>query len=88
MIQPNPLTHSTPEEQGVPSSAILAFVQAAEDTVDALHSLILLRHGCRIAQGWWAPYAPEHPHVLFSLSKSFTSTAVGLAVAEGRLSAA
>jgi len=32
------------------------------------------------------PYAAETPHVLYSLSKSFTSTAVGLAVAEGKLS--
>jgi CubicO group peptidase (beta-lactamase class C family) len=82
----NPLPFSIPEAQGIPSSAILAFVQAAEEKLDALHSLILLRHGCRVAQGWWAPYAPEHPHMLFSLSKSFTSTAVGLAVAEGLLS--
>jgi CubicO group peptidase (beta-lactamase class C family) len=51
-----------------------------------LHSLILQRHGVRVAQGWWTPYGPQHPHQLFSLTKSFTSTAVGLAVAEGRLS--
>ena len=47
---------------------------------------MLLRHGQVVAEGWWAPYAPERPHMLFSLSKSFTSTAIGLAVAEGRLS--
>jgi CubicO group peptidase (beta-lactamase class C family) len=47
---------------------------------------MLLRHGTVIAEGWWHPYRPETPHMLFSLSKSFTSTAVGLAVAEGRLS--
>ena len=39
-----------------------------------------------IAEGWWAPYDAEHNHVLYSLSKSFTSTAVGFAVAEGKLS--
>ncbi|MEZ4581076.1 MAG: serine hydrolase, partial [Caldilineaceae bacterium] len=38
-----------------------------------------------MAEGWWAPYAPDRIHLLYSLSKSFTSTAVGLAVAEGRL---
>src|SRR5262249_15164444 len=36
--------------------------------------------------GWWTPYAPELRHTMYSMSKSFTSTAVGLAVAEGRLS--
>ena len=39
-----------------------------------------------MAEGWWAPYRPEFIHTLFSLSKSFTSTAVGLAVHEGQLS--
>lgn len=36
--------------------------------------------------GWWKPEAAEKPHVLHSLSMSFCSTAVGLAVAEGKLS--
>ena len=47
---------------------------------------MILRHGKVIAEGWWSPYRRHDPHMLFSLSKSFTSTAVGLAVAEGRLS--
>ena len=54
-------------------------------TVHDLHSFMLLRHGQVVARGWWSPYAAQRPHMLFSLSKSFTSTAVGLAVAEGRL---
>ncbi|MEP7291588.1 MAG: serine hydrolase, partial [Chloroflexota bacterium] len=49
-------------------------------------SLMLLRHGSVVAEGWWSPYRPERPHMLFSLSKSFTSSAVGLAVSEKRLS--
>jgi CubicO group peptidase (beta-lactamase class C family) len=79
------LPRSTPEAEGVPSSALLAFLDAAT-TIHDLHSIMLLRHGQVVAEGWWYPYAPECPHVLFSLSKSFTSSAVGLAVAEGRLS--
>lgn len=77
---------SRPEAQGVSSQAILNFVQAAEEQVDALHSFMLLRHGKIISQGWWSPYNSASPHMLYSLSKSFTSTAIGLAVAEGRLS--
>jgi CubicO group peptidase (beta-lactamase class C family) len=79
------MTYSPPEAQGIPSSALLALLSAAERSLDSLHSLILLRGGHTVAAGWWAPYAPDRPHELFSLSKSFTSTAVGLAVAEGRL---
>src|SRR5262250_809160 len=47
---------------------------------------MLLRHGHVVAEGWWSPYDAQSPHVLFSLSKSFTSTAVGLAISEGKLS--
>lgn len=80
------LPHSTPEAQGIASTAILAFLDAAARDRVGLHSLMLVRHGHVVAAGWWAPYAPTLPHVLFSLSKSFTSTAVGLAVSEGLLS--
>ena len=80
------LPRSTPEAQGVSSSAIAAFVEQIKQSVDSLHSFMLLRHGTVVAETWWRPYRPESPHMLFSLSKSFTSTAVGLAAAEGRLS--
>lgn len=81
----NLLLRSTPEEQGISSQAVLDFVNEAEKNIHELHSLMLLRHGRVVAEGWWSPYKPELPHMLWSLSKSFTSTAVGLAVAEGRL---
>ena len=80
------LPRSQPEAQGVSSSAVLAFVEEAEKKIDSLHSFMLVRHGHVVAEGWWSPYAAESPHALYSLSKSFTSTAVGLAIAEGKLS--
>jgi CubicO group peptidase (beta-lactamase class C family) len=80
-----PLPRSTPEEQGVSSSAILDFITAADANVEHMHGFVLVRHGHVVAEGWWTPYAAETRHALFSLSKSFTSTAVGLAVAEGKL---
>jgi hypothetical protein len=79
------LPRSAPEAQGISSTAIAAFVKAAEGIHD-LHSFMLLRHGVVVAEGWWHPYQANRRHMLFSLSKSFTSTAVGLAVSEGRLS--
>lgn len=80
------LPRSTPEQQGVTSAGVLDFVQALDRQINEMHSFMLLRHGCVVAEGWWSPYGREYPHMLFSLSKSFTSTAVGLAVAEGRFS--
>ena len=51
----------------------------------ALHSLMILRRGRVVAEGWWSPYRPDDMHLVYSISKSFTSTALGFALAEGRL---
>jgi CubicO group peptidase (beta-lactamase class C family) len=82
----NSLPRSTPEKQGVSSAALLDFVTNADLKLDAPHSFMLVRHGHVVAEGWWGPYAAQTPHQMFSLSKSFTSTAVGLAISEGKLS--
>ena len=83
--KPFAFPRSAPEAQGVSSAAVLALVEAL-DSIDAMNSFMLVRHGQVIAEGWWTPYAAQDRHELYSLSKSFTSTAVGLAVAEGKLS--
>jgi len=86
-IQTDVLSRSTPEAEGISSGAILNFIEAAEkEQPDALHSVMILRHGKIVAEGWWDPYTPESPHLLYSLSKSFTSTAIGIAVGEGLVS--
>jgi CubicO group peptidase (beta-lactamase class C family) len=79
------LPRSTPEAEGVSSAGILAFLEAVRQSKHELHSFMLVRHGRVVAEGWWSPYGPEFNHSLYSLSKSFTSTAVGFAVKEGRL---
>ncbi|GHO77475.1 hypothetical protein KSD_52460 [Ktedonobacter sp. SOSP1-85] len=82
------LKRSSPEAEGIPSSAVLDFIRAIEQhthPLDAVQGFMLLRHGNVAAEGWWTPYGPQSPHSLYSLSKSFTSTGIGLAVAEGLL---
>lgn len=80
------LSRSTPESQGVSAQGILDFLAAVEREKFELHSLMILRHGQVVAEGWWDPYGPDLVHTMYSMSKSFTSTAVGFAVAEKRLS--
>ena len=84
-IQPGFPT-STPEEEGLSAQVILDFIETLEKEIDAVHSFMILRHGKRIAAGWWDPYDAQTPHLMHSLSKSFTSTAIGLASGEGKLS--
>jgi CubicO group peptidase (beta-lactamase class C family) len=81
------LPRSTPAAEAMSAAGIDAFLDAVEaDPVIALHSLMIIRHGRVIAEGWWSPYRPDDVHLLYSVSKSFTSTALGFAVAEGLLS--
>jgi CubicO group peptidase (beta-lactamase class C family) len=82
----NDLPRTSPEQQGIASSTILRLVEALEVQIKEIHSFMLLRHGSVVAEGWWSPYADEYPHMVFSLSKSFTSTAVGLALSENYFS--
>ena len=82
----SPLPRATPESQGVSSEKLKEFIESLHAKVNTMHSVMVVRHGHVIAEGWWAPQTPETRHLLWSLSKSFTSTAVGLAIAEGKLS--
>ncbi|MCK8058486.1 MULTISPECIES: serine hydrolase [unclassified Fusibacter] len=80
-----------PEEQGVSSTALVKLIegmkrQMAEKEDYAFHSVMILRHGKVIAEGSFAPFEQAQAHLMFSLSKSFTSTAIGISVEEGLLS--
>ncbi|KGE16873.1 serine hydrolase domain-containing protein [Paenibacillus wynnii] len=80
------LPRSNPEAQGISSEAIINFLTTIHSNKLELHSFMILRHGHVVAEGWWSPYKSTLPHMLFSLSKSFTSTAIGIAVSENLLS--
>ena len=80
------LPRSTPESEGVSSSGIIEFLNAVDTAGRVeLHSFMFLRHGKVIAEGWWKPYGPDYKHLLYSASKTFTATGIGLAVSEKRL---
>ena len=81
-----PLISSAPAAEGVDASGVQAFVDGLEAAAEIEpHSLMIVRHDRLVAAGWWAPYTPDRLHLLYSLSKSFTSTAAGLALGEGLL---
>ena len=77
------LEHCTPEQVGVKSSAITAFINEINENNLGLQSFTVVRHDKVCAQGFFKPYNKDIPHVLYSMSKSVTSTAVGFAVSEG-----
>ena len=78
---------ASPESQGISSDAILKWIEACEIAATNgqlkgfMHGFVIVRHGKTIAEGTWAPYDTlTRPHMLYSHSKSFTSTAVGFLV--------
>ena len=90
------LPRSTPEAQGIRSSGLIALLEAIDSSnqrepgdwqkvTPEFHSLMIVRNGHVVAEGWWQPYGPDMNHALFSLSKSFTSTAIGFGIQEGLL---
>lgn len=86
MTVKQPFPRATPESQGIPSMAIESFVNNAERGGYELHSIMVLRHGKVCAEGWWKPYGPDKVHNVHSYTKSFLSTALGIVVAQGKLS--
>ena len=77
---------ASPESQGVLSDRIVDWIEANEAAFDAMHGFVIRRHGRVIAEGTWAPFDTlNKPHMLYSHSKSFTSTAVGFLVDDGKL---
>ena len=75
---------SMPSEQGVDPAGVAGFIDALEASpgIEA-HSVIVIRHRNVVAAGAWWPYRLDRAGLLYSLSKSFTSTALGIAVGDG-----
>lgn len=82
----DPLPRTSPEAQGVRSSAVAGFLAAlaGDDTLDP-HSVLVLRHGAVIGEGGYGAYDPKYWHVTHSACKSITGLAVGMLVDDGRL---
>lgn len=79
------LPRSTPEAEGISSAAIQQYIEKIDPKRHELHSYMLIRHGKVVSEAWWKPYAADKVHSMYSVSKSWTSTAIGFAVAEKRL---
>ena len=84
--QTNELLRSTPEEQGVPSKALVALFDSLHALpLTDMHAVVVMRHGKVIGEMYPKPYAPEYRHTMYSCSKTFVGIAVGLAIEDNRL---
>lgn len=65
--------------------AMTRYMQALADSGQNVQSIMVVQHGKVVAECWRGGARPDKPHRMWSVSKAFTSAAVGFAVAEGRL---
>lgn len=77
--------NGTPEEVGISSEDISALIKQLHDDGIYMHSLLIIRHGKLVAEGYYAPFTRDTKHRIYSISKSFTSGAIGLLVDEGKV---
>lgn len=80
------LPRATPASRGTDPAIILAMLDEIERHDLELHSLLVWQDGALITSAYWAPYSLARPHMMHSVTKSFTSMAAGLAVSDGLLS--
>lgn len=77
---------ATPESQGINSDDITDFLNAIDKKRISINNFTILRHGKIVAEGSFTPYKTDYPQMLFSMSKSIVSTAIGMLIDEGKLS--
>ena len=61
------------------------YLRAVKKADQDLHSIMILQHGKVVKEQWLGEGDRHTPHILNSVSKTFTATAIGFAVAEGKL---
>ena len=75
----------TPETENVSSAGLIKYLDALKESGMEFHSIMIVRHGKVVSEGWWKPAKADSLHVMHSVSKSFTSSAIGFAVTENLL---
>ena len=73
----------TPEEVGVSSKTLSEFIDRCLELNKEIHSFMVIRNNKIACEVYREPFNKESNHMMYSVSKSFTSTAIGFAIDEG-----
>lgn len=82
----SPLPRASLADVGIDPRGVLNFIGAQESAGQDTTSFVLIRGGRVCAEAHWRPYGPEDCRHVYSVTKSFTSAAIGMAVEAGALS--
>jgi CubicO group peptidase (beta-lactamase class C family) len=76
---------SSPEEQGMDGEKLAEILAAVQDRGLKLHSLLVIRNGYLVSETYFGSYKQNNRHELYSCTKSFVSTLIGIALDKGYL---
>jgi CubicO group peptidase (beta-lactamase class C family) len=71
---------STPEQQGMDSELLGNMLAAIHEEGLNLHSLLIVRNGYLVVEAYFYPFQRDTKHELYSCTKSFISTLIGIAI--------
>lgn len=80
------MNRGTCSENAINPKAVYDFIKHCENNNLGINSFMLIKGSTVVSEGYHSPYTNEDIHVLYSLSKSITATALGFAVDEGKIS--
>jgi CubicO group peptidase (beta-lactamase class C family) len=76
---------ASPEQQGFDSAEIAVVIEEIDSKELPVDSLQVARNGALVLDAYFYPYVGDRPHDLASVTKSVTSTLVGIAIDQGLL---
>jgi CubicO group peptidase (beta-lactamase class C family) len=74
---------SSPEAQGLDSQKLAEMLAAIDEQQPDLHSLLIIRNGYLVSENYFGSYQPDTRHQLYSVTKSFIATLIGIALDQG-----
>lgn len=84
--QSNGLPRSNPAAEGISTQAVINLIDTLLSMQGGdIHHMIIVRHGKVVAEVHPAPFRANDSHTVFSISKTFTALAAGIAIDENRL---
>jgi CubicO group peptidase (beta-lactamase class C family) len=76
-------TSVEPESQNMSSAVLDELMQSLDISNLNMHGLVIVRNGYIVAENYWSYYTPTSAHHLYSVTKSVTSTLIGIAIKQG-----
>ncbi len=81
----NDFIFKTPEEEGLSSKKVIAFIEKLQEWKINLHSFMIVRNGHILTEAYYKPFDKDFMHRLYSCSKTYVSMAIGMLIDEGKL---